>query len=144
MSDLIKAAKLWAKTSSRTGGTYYLGRMGGVRVLILENRDRRGEDEPTHWLLLGDAEAGQERDPARRSQARRAEAEQEREPRSRPEPSSRSGGTAAPGAPAKPSARPVGVATAGAALGVCVPPAREPTSWRPCGRRRAFRRGRGG
>ena len=65
MSDLIKAAKLWAKTSAKTGGTYYVGRMGGCRVLVLENRDRQGEDEPTHWLMLGDAEAGQERPQAR-------------------------------------------------------------------------------
>jgi hypothetical protein len=59
MTDLIRAAKLWAKT----GGTYYVGRMGGCRVLVLENRDRKGEDEPTHWLMIGDAEAGQERRP---------------------------------------------------------------------------------
>jgi hypothetical protein len=61
MTDLIRAAKLWAKT----GATYYVGRMGGCRVLVLENRDRKGEDEPTHWLMLGDAEAGQERPQAR-------------------------------------------------------------------------------
>ena len=65
MSDLIKAAKLWAKVSTKTGGTYYVGRMGGCRVLVLENRDRQGKDEPTHWLMLGDAEAGQERPQAR-------------------------------------------------------------------------------
>src|SRR3954462_1848362 len=59
MSDLIKAAKLWAKTSQKTGGTYYVGRMGGCRVLGMENRDRQGEGEPTHRLLLGDAEGGQ-------------------------------------------------------------------------------------
>ena len=29
MSDLIRAAKLWAKVSAKTGGTYYVGRMGG-------------------------------------------------------------------------------------------------------------------
>ena len=72
MTDLIKAAKLWAKTSAKTGGTYYVGRMGGCRVLVLENRDRQGEDEPTHWLMIGDAEAGQERPqvrPERRPQS---------------------------------------------------------------------------
>jgi hypothetical protein len=72
MSDLIRAAKLWAKTSAKTGGTYYVGRMGGCRVLVLENRDRQGEDEPTHWLMIGDAEAGQERPqawPERRPQS---------------------------------------------------------------------------
>jgi hypothetical protein len=65
MSDLIRAAKLWARTSARTGGTYYVGRMGGVRVLILENRERQGEDEPSHFLFLGDAEVGQEQPQAR-------------------------------------------------------------------------------
>src|SRR4051794_22901142 len=85
MSDLIKAAKLWAKVSAKTGGTYYVGRMGGCRVLVLENRDRKGEDEPTHWLLLGDAEAGQERPQAR----------SEQRPQGPP-----------PGDAAKPSARP--------------------------------------
>src|SRR4051794_36145153 len=64
MSDLIKAAKLWAKTSQKTGGTYYVGRMGGCRVLVMENRDRQGDGDPSHFLLLGDAEAGQERPPA--------------------------------------------------------------------------------
>jgi hypothetical protein len=59
MTDLIKAAKLWAKTSQKTGGVYYVGRMGGVWVLVMENRDRQGDGDPMHFLLLGDAEAGQ-------------------------------------------------------------------------------------
>jgi hypothetical protein len=53
---LLKAAKLWAKTSQKTGRTYYVGRWGGCRVLILENDRREGEDGNTHWLLLGEAE----------------------------------------------------------------------------------------
>src|SRR4051812_48623307 len=71
MSDLIKAAKLWAKVSAKTGGTYFVGRMGGCRVLVMENRDRQGDGDPSHFLLLGDAEAGQERPPA--GQGRRPE-----------------------------------------------------------------------
>ncbi len=59
MSDLIRAAKLWAKVSAKTGGTYYMSRMGGCRVLVLENRDRQGEGEPTPWLILVEAESGQ-------------------------------------------------------------------------------------
>jgi hypothetical protein len=58
MNDLIRAAKLWAKTSQKTGATYYVGWMGGCRVLVMENRDRQGDGDPTHFLLLGDAEAG--------------------------------------------------------------------------------------
>src|SRR3954447_3845725 len=69
MTDLIKAAKLWAKTSAKTGATYYVGRMGGCRLLVMENRDAGGEGEPTHWLLIGDAEAGQQPKPEQRPEA---------------------------------------------------------------------------
>jgi hypothetical protein len=55
-NTLLKAARLWAKTSQKTGRTYYVGRWGGCRVLILENDRREGEDGNTHWLLLGEAE----------------------------------------------------------------------------------------
>lgn len=60
MSDatLIKAAKLWRKRSERTGKDYFVGRMGGCRVLVMENdrNDGTDTDEPTHYLLLGHAE----------------------------------------------------------------------------------------
>jgi hypothetical protein len=64
---MLKAAGLWAKTSS--GGKRYLtGRLGGVKVLILENRDRRSDDDPTHNLFFVEApdkrQAGLERDTA--------------------------------------------------------------------------------
>src|SRR4051812_17226346 len=67
MNTPMKAASLRAKTSS--GGKRYLtGRVGGVRVLILENRDRRGDDDPTHNLFFVEApdkrQAGSERDTA--------------------------------------------------------------------------------
>jgi hypothetical protein len=84
MNDLIKAAKLWARVSAKTGATYYVGRMGGCRVLVLENRDRKGADEPSHFLFLGDAEAGQEQPqdgPANRSaRQQRPEAVAQRAP----------------------------------------------------------------
>jgi hypothetical protein len=38
-SPMLKAAPLWAKTSVK-GGQYLTGRLGGVKVLVLENRDR--------------------------------------------------------------------------------------------------------
>ncbi len=69
MTDLIRAAKLWAKTSAKTGRPYLVGRWGGCRVLIFENSEE-GERQPSHFLFIGDAEAGQERDPSRRPQAR--------------------------------------------------------------------------
>jgi hypothetical protein len=57
MTDLplIKAAKLWAKVSARTGATYLTGRWGGCRVLVFENLERRSEAEPSHFLFLGEA-----------------------------------------------------------------------------------------
>src|SRR4051812_805468 len=57
MADLplIKAAKLWAKISQRTGATYLTGRWGGCRVLVFENLERASEAEPSHFLFLGEA-----------------------------------------------------------------------------------------
>ena len=57
MTDLplIKAAKLWAKVSSRTGAAYLTGRWGGCRVLVFENLERASEAEPSHFLFLGEA-----------------------------------------------------------------------------------------
>ena len=39
-SPMLKAAGLWAKTSVK-GGQYLTGRLGGVKVLVMENRDRQ-------------------------------------------------------------------------------------------------------
>jgi hypothetical protein len=51
---LIKAAGLWAKSSVK-GGQYLTGRMGGLKVLILENRDRKSDDDPSHHLFVTEA-----------------------------------------------------------------------------------------
>jgi hypothetical protein len=59
VTGLIKTAKLWAKTSEKSGRSYLTGRWGGCRVLVFEN-DKTGDGEPTHWLMLGDAEQGQQ------------------------------------------------------------------------------------
>ena len=60
MTDLplIKAAKLWAKVSARTGAAYLTGRWGGCRVLVFENLERQSEAEPSHFLFLGEADEG--------------------------------------------------------------------------------------
>ena len=57
MTDLplIKATKLWAKVSARTGAAYLTGRWGGCRVLVFENLERASEAEPSHSLFLGEA-----------------------------------------------------------------------------------------
>jgi hypothetical protein len=51
---MLKAAGLWAKTSVK-GGQYLTGRLGGVKVLILENRDRKTDDDPSHHLFFVEA-----------------------------------------------------------------------------------------
>ena len=44
-STKLLAAKLWERTSA-AGNRYFAGRLGGVKLLILENRERDGEDDP--------------------------------------------------------------------------------------------------
>jgi hypothetical protein len=51
---MMKAAGLWAKSSVK-GGQYLTGRLGGVKVLILENRDRHSDDDPSHILYFTEA-----------------------------------------------------------------------------------------
>jgi hypothetical protein len=63
-SPMLKAAGLWAKTSVK-GGQYLTGRLGGVKVLVMENRDRKTDDDPSHHLFFVEApdrrQGGQER-----------------------------------------------------------------------------------
>lgn len=53
-SPMLKAAGLWAKSSVK-GGQYLTGRLGGVKVLVLENRDRKSDDDPSHHLFFVEA-----------------------------------------------------------------------------------------
>ena len=53
-APMLKAAGLWAKTSN-SDKRYLTGRLGGVKVLILENRDRRSDEDPTHNLFFVEA-----------------------------------------------------------------------------------------
>jgi hypothetical protein len=53
-SPMLKAAGLWAKTSVK-GGQYLTGRLGGVKVLVMENRDRKSDDDPSHNLFFVEA-----------------------------------------------------------------------------------------
>jgi hypothetical protein len=50
-TPMLKAGGLWAKTSAK-GGRYLTGRLGGVKVLILENRDRQNDNDPSHILYF--------------------------------------------------------------------------------------------
>jgi hypothetical protein len=53
-SPMLKATGLWAKTSVK-GGQYLTGRLGGVKVLVMENRDRKSDDDPSHHLFFVEA-----------------------------------------------------------------------------------------
>jgi hypothetical protein len=50
-SPMLMAAGLWAKSSVK-GGQYLTERLGAMKVLILENRDRQTDDDPSHHLFL--------------------------------------------------------------------------------------------
>src|SRR4051794_14181503 len=95
------------RTSGR-GNRYMSGWLGKASVVAFQAEEPDKWGNPVWNVYVSEPEprpeAGQERDPARRPQARRPEAEQERELRPRPEPTSRSAGTAAANAPDKPSA----------------------------------------
>ncbi|MBL6457838.1 hypothetical protein JMJ55_21090 [Belnapia sp. T6] len=51
---MLTAAKLWRRTSGK-GTDYLAGRLGGVKVLVMENRDRQGDDDATHLLMFAEA-----------------------------------------------------------------------------------------
>ena len=51
---MLKAAGLWAKTSVK-GGQYLTGRLGSVKVLVMENRDRKTDNDPSHHLFFVEA-----------------------------------------------------------------------------------------
>ena len=48
---MLKAAGLWQKTSIK-GGQYLTGRLGAMKVLVMENRDRKSDDDPSHHLFF--------------------------------------------------------------------------------------------
>jgi hypothetical protein len=57
---MLKAAGLWVKTSVK-GGPYLIGRLDGVKVLVLENRDPQTDDDPSHHLFFVEAQPRPER-----------------------------------------------------------------------------------
>jgi hypothetical protein len=72
LSPLLQAARLWERTSSR-GTRYMSGRLGGVRVVIMPNRDF-AEDDPanshTHILFFQDGSTVQPRPAAATAEPR--------------------------------------------------------------------------
>jgi hypothetical protein len=63
-SPMLKATGLWSKTSVK-GGQYLTGRLDGLKVLVMEKRDRQNDDDPSHYRLFVEAtdrrQSGQER-----------------------------------------------------------------------------------
>jgi hypothetical protein len=51
---MLKATGLWQKTNVK-GGQYLTGRLGGVKVLVMENRDRHSDDDSSHILYFVEA-----------------------------------------------------------------------------------------
>jgi hypothetical protein len=51
---MLRAAGLWQKSSVK-GGQYLTGRLGGVKVLVMENRDRQSDEDPSHTLFFVEA-----------------------------------------------------------------------------------------
>lgn len=51
----LKTGGLWAKTSAK-GGRYLTGCLGGVKLLILANRDRQPDNDLSHILYFVDGE----------------------------------------------------------------------------------------
>jgi hypothetical protein len=83
LSPLLNPARLWQRTSAR-GTTYMSGRLGGVRIVIMPNRDFAEDDSAnnhTHILYFQDGSSSAPRPAA----TERASAERH-EPRPRQAP----------------------------------------------------------
>jgi hypothetical protein len=53
---VIAACRLWEKVSAK-GNRYLIGRLGGIRALILENTRPEPGDDSTHTLMFAEAPA---------------------------------------------------------------------------------------
>jgi hypothetical protein len=51
---MIPACRLWEKLSAK-GNRYLIGRLGGVRVLVMPNTRPESGDDSTHTLFFTDA-----------------------------------------------------------------------------------------
>jgi len=84
-SPLLQAARLWERTSAK-GVRYMSGRLGGVKVLIMPNRDYVEGDQAnghTHILFFQDGSSTQPR-PSERAPAEQHEPAQRERPRKVP------------------------------------------------------------
>jgi hypothetical protein len=53
-TPMLRATGPWKRTSAK-GADYFAGRLGGVKIVILENRESgRTESDPTHYLFFAE------------------------------------------------------------------------------------------
>jgi hypothetical protein len=69
-TSMRKVTGLWRRTSAKCSD-YFSGRLAGVKIVILENRERQTESDPTHFLFFAEptsptAGSAQRQDVARR------------------------------------------------------------------------------
>ena len=91
-SPLLQAARLWERTSGK-GTRYMSGRLGGVKVVILPNRDFIEGDQAnghTHVLFFQDGSSTAPRPAADRATAEPREARSD-DPAARPRKVARAG-----------------------------------------------------
>jgi hypothetical protein len=70
VTTMLKATGLWKRTCQK-GADYFACRLGGVKIVILENRDRATENDPSHWLYFSEPTSPAESS-ARRSDGARS------------------------------------------------------------------------
>jgi hypothetical protein len=63
---MIPACRLWEKVSAK-GNRYLIGRLGGVRVLVMPNTRAQSGDDSTHTLFFTDAPQRSQATPAESS-----------------------------------------------------------------------------
>jgi hypothetical protein len=72
-NKLIKVCGLYRNVSQKTGKEYFSGNLSFfAKVLILENNERKADNEPTHYLFVTEREQRQA-DTAVPSEPRRVE-----------------------------------------------------------------------
>jgi hypothetical protein len=74
-STLINACRLWEQTSAK-GNRYLVGRMGGLKVLVMPNTRPVEGDTSTHTLFIGEAPKRPPQDAPRADEGRKAEGRQ--------------------------------------------------------------------
>ena len=81
MKDKVPIARLYEKTSARTGATYFVGRLGMARALLFKDRDQPEEGDAVWNLLVESIEETTPPTAAPASSSTRSPNRKPREPR---------------------------------------------------------------